>query len=67
MRLHDPGLCPKPLPPHAGLLARLEHVLQWLVYLLVIRIEDKPALSGCLSGLAMGIPIWLLFWLLFHL
>jgi hypothetical protein len=68
MRLHDPAMRPKRPPPHAGLFERVEYGLQWLVYICYIRIENKPALSGCLSGLVMGIPAWLLvllFWL-FH-
>jgi hypothetical protein len=74
MRLHDPNLKPKRLPPHAGLLERLEYGLQWLVYILRIRLENKPALSGCLSGLLTAIPLigvlLLSFWLMrlfFHL
>ena len=50
----DPLLKPKPLPPRPTILERVEYVLQWIPYLLAVRIEDKPALSGCLSGLQNG-------------
>jgi hypothetical protein len=70
MRLHDPGLKPKPLPPRPGLSDRLEYGLEWLVYIFCVRIEGKPSLSGCLSGLLMGIPmvgaLLFFFWLLLH-
>jgi hypothetical protein len=69
----DPLLKPKPLPPHSSVLDKIEYVLEYAVYLLAVRIEDKPSLSGCLSGLIMGVLIsgvllllWWLARLLFH-
>jgi hypothetical protein len=53
MNLKNPHLKPNPLPPRARILDRLEWVLQWFAYLVVIDIPDKPALSGLLTGIVM--------------
>jgi hypothetical protein len=66
----DPLLKSKPLPPRPSLLDRIEYAMQWLIRILTIRLDDKPALSGCLSGLLMGGSISLIalaVWWLAHL
>jgi hypothetical protein len=54
MRLHDPNLRPKRLPPHAGLFDRLEYGLQWLVYICYIRIGKQTGLERLLEWARNG-------------
>jgi hypothetical protein len=53
MSVRNPLLKPRPLPPCAGMLSRLEYVLQLMVYWIVIDIPGKSAVSGLLSAIVM--------------
>jgi hypothetical protein len=67
----NPLLKPDPLPPGASLLDRLEYALQWLVWVTVIHLPGKPALSGLLTGIVT--PAWMfligfgIYWIVSHL
>ncbi len=50
-------LKPEPLPAGAGIMARIEYALQWIISWVVIYVPDYPLLSG----LATSILLTLLF------
>ena len=49
----DPNLKPKPLRPDSRVWARVEYLLQWLVWKLVVYSPERPGLSAMITSVRL--------------
>ena len=69
-RVTDPNLKPKPLKPDSRVWDRVEYLLQWLVWQLVVYSPEQPGLAAMITSVRLitflfliigsGYGIWLL-------
>jgi hypothetical protein len=52
-RMADPNLKPKPLKPDSRVWDRVEYLLQWLVWQLVVYSPERPGLSAMITSVRL--------------
>ena len=52
-RMTDPNLKPKPLRPDSRVWDRVEYLLQWLVWKLVVYSPERPGLSAMITSVRL--------------